>query len=322
MATKRPRGLWGVGWACLDSALHGRAEHRSTALDYAESEVRRVRFAAGGDLGWTLSALTSPREAPTAWKVVVITGAPSWAEYWAPVLAASPRDWEVIVVDRPGYGLSEPGVCELDLTLQAKALSPLLTTTRGQRLLIVGQSYGAAIATLMAAQRPPRLAGLVLLSSYVSTPGPTARWLMGVGGRIRDYLPRDLRNAVREVESQPRQIDLMRLALGRFRAPVRVIHGDQDDFAPIAATEAFCSGMRLRAGLSLERLAGGGHFLNDGPADVVVDILRRAMPATGWTVRLGRRVDQVLADATRIGFALKARFNVLADPSPASSFVP
>ncbi len=34
---------------------------------------------------------STPRARPAPWKIVVVTGAPSWAEYWAPVLAALPR---------------------------------------------------------------------------------------------------------------------------------------------------------------------------------------------------------------------------------------
>nr|QQZ51282.1 hypothetical protein JKL49_09475 [Phenylobacterium glaciei] len=53
----------------------------------------------------------------------------------------------------------------------------------------MGQSYGAAIATLMAAANPGRVAGLVLLSGYYGQPGPTAEWLLKVGARMLKIIP-------------------------------------------------------------------------------------------------------------------------------------
>ena len=292
MTTKRPRGLIGVGWACLDSAIQGRTEHRPTAMDYPDSLVKRITFTAGGGLGWRLSALTSPRALPTRWKVVVVTGAPSWAEYWAPVLAAAPADWEMIVVDRPGFGASEPAVCVPDLGLQATALSPLARTAPGQRLILVGQSYGAGIAALMAAERASPTDALVLLSSYLSTPGPTARWLLQAAQPLLDVMPKDLRNAVTEIRGQPGQLHRLREALTRVRAPLHVLHGDKDDFAPFESAQSFFEGLPARARPRFERLEGAGHFLNDGPVEPIMAALTRCLPAeaarsTGRTSVLG-----------------------------------
>src|SRR5204863_3506676 len=138
--------------------------------------------------------------------IVVVTGAPSWAEYWAPVMAAAPQDREMIVVDRPGFGASEPAHCVPTIETQAKALLPVLEAAPGQKVLLVGQSYGAAIATLMAATQP-KVAGVVLLSSFLGEQGPTARWLVKVGQRFLNLIPRDLRNAVVEVSGQPSQLE-------------------------------------------------------------------------------------------------------------------
>src|ERR1700728_2022649 len=177
-ARRRPRGVLGLGWACLESAAAGRTEHVPTSKDYPESVMRRITFTAGGGLGWKISALATPRERPAALKIVVVPGAPSWAEYWAPLLAAMPQDREMVVVDRPGFAASEPATCVPDIRTQAIALAPLLEAAPGQQILLVGQSYGAAIATMLAAKKPKALTGLVLLSSFLGETGPTARWLV------------------------------------------------------------------------------------------------------------------------------------------------
>ena len=162
---QRPHGLLGLGLACLQAAAAGRTEHTPTSADYPEDVVHRTWFEAGAGHGWRISALETPREPPAPWKIVVITGAPSWSEYWAPTMAALPADREMIVVDRPGFAASEPLDCVPDIRVQAEALAPLLQPRQGQRILLVGQSYGAAIATLMAEANPRKVAGVVLLSS-------------------------------------------------------------------------------------------------------------------------------------------------------------
>ena len=275
---RRPRGVLALGWACLESAMSGRTEHRPTSDDYSDEVVRRISFPAGGGLGWRISALTTPRARPAPWKIVVVTGAPSWAEYWAPVLAALPQDREMIVVDRPGYAGSEPADCVPDIRVQALALSPLLDHAPGQKILLVGQSYGAAIAALMAEARQPRVAAVMLLSSYLGESGPTARWLVDLGSRFTGIIPRDLRNAVLEVSGHAPQMMHMRRALRRLRVPVHVIHGDRDDFAPLDLARRLIADTPGRGTMRFETVPGATHFLNDEPAETVLTCLEACIP--------------------------------------------
>jgi pimeloyl-ACP methyl ester carboxylesterase len=274
---KRPKGLLAVGWACLESAALGRREHFPTSESYPDSVVRRDSFADGGGHGWRISYLTTPRAKPAAWKIVVITGAPSWSEYWAPVLAGLPQDREMVVVDRPGFANSEPFDHVPDIRVQAEALAPLLAAAPRQKILLVGQSYGAAIAVMMAAARPKAVASLVLLSGFFGEPGPTARWLLDVGARALKVIPRDLRNAVLEARNQAPQLAAVRLALGRLKIPVHVVHGDKDDFAPIEIAEQLVAETRGKLPVRVERVAGGDHFINDGPVESVLASLEACL---------------------------------------------
>ena len=279
MTRKRPKGVLGLGWACLESAASGRTEHVPTSKDYPETVMRRVTFTAGGGLGWKISALVTPRARPAPLKIVVVPGAPSWAEYWAPLLAAMPQDREMVVVDRPGFAASEPATCVPDIRLQAIALAPLLEAAPGQKILLVGQSYGAAIVTLMAARNPKPLTGVVLLSSFLGEPGPTARFLVNLGLRTLALIPRDLRHAILEVSGQRAQLKHMREALRRLNVPVHVIHGDADDFAPIELARQLVAETRRRAGMQFICVPGANHFLNDGPVEVLMNALERCIPA-------------------------------------------
>jgi pimeloyl-ACP methyl ester carboxylesterase len=280
---RRAKGVLGLGWACFESAAMGRTEHVPTSEDYPESVMRRITFDAGGGLGWKISALTTTRERPAPLKIVVVPGAPCWAEYWAPVLAALPGDREMIVVDRPGFAASEPATCVPDIRLQAQALSPLLQAAPGQKILLVGQSYGAAVATVLATHNPRALSGLVLLSSFLGETGPTARWLVETGLKLLSLIPRDLRHAIMEVTGQANQLQHMREALRRLHVPVHVIHGDADDFAPIELAEKLARETRMRRPINFVCVPGANHFLNDGPVEVLISALEGCVPATAPT---------------------------------------
>jgi pimeloyl-ACP methyl ester carboxylesterase len=290
VARKRPKGVLGITLACIEGVARGRTEHApSAAVDYPETVVRRVTFEAGGGHGWRISALETPRERPAPWKIVVITGAPSWGVYWAETLAELPQDREMIVVDRPGYGASEPAHPVTDIRVQAEALAPLLRAAPGQQVMLVGQSYGAAIATLMAEAHPGKVHSLVLLSGFFGETGPTSRWLLDVGSRALKVIPRDLRHAVMEASGQRPQLDHAKRALARLNIPIHMVHGDKDDFAPIEAAERLAAEVVARRPIRFLRTPGANHFLNDGPAEVLIQALESCIPARRpWTFRWPR----------------------------------
>ncbi|MES2723154.1 MAG: alpha/beta hydrolase [Pseudomonadota bacterium] len=276
-----------MGWAAIDAAAKGRTEHAPTAADYPDSVVRRTSFISGGHYGWRISGLETPRAAPPPWKIVVITGAPSWAEYWSETLAELPQNREMIVVDRPGYAGSEPLHPVPDIRIQAEALAPVLNAAPGQKVLLVGQSYGAAIASIMAEQNPGKVAGLVLLSGFFGEAGPTARWLLDLGGKALKMIPRDLRHAVIEVNGQRPQLRYARRALARLSIPIHMIHGDKDDFAPLEAAERLAAETVTRRPIRVVRTEGANHFLNDGPAEILIAAIEACIPEarSAWTFR-------------------------------------
>jgi pimeloyl-ACP methyl ester carboxylesterase len=286
VARKRPKGVLQMGWAAVEAAVNGRTEHAPTAVHFPEHVVRRISFLAGGGHGWRISALQTPRETTAPWKIVVITGAPSWAEYWAETMSELPANREMVVVDRPGYGASEPAEPVTDIRVQAEALAPLLVAERGQKIMLVGQSYGAAIASLMAEAHPGQVASLVLLSGFFGETGPTSRWLIDLGGRALKLLPKDLRHAVLEASGQRPQLAYAKRALAKLNIPIHMVHGDQDDFAPIEAAERLAAETVTRNPINFIRTEGANHFLNDGPAGQLIAALEACIPARkAWTFR-------------------------------------
>jgi pimeloyl-ACP methyl ester carboxylesterase len=74
------------------------------------------------------------------------------------------RDHTVLALNRPGHGDSARGTRTLDLATNADALRAALGAARGERTVLVGHSYGAAVALRAALDAPESVAGVVLLT--------------------------------------------------------------------------------------------------------------------------------------------------------------
>lgn len=242
--------------ACAAGAEEG--DRFPTSEDYGPEVMQRVSFTAGVPEEWRISALRTPERPDAAWKVVILTGTPSWSEYWAPTIAAAPENREIMVADRPGFAESEPQTAVRELATQAEALAPMLEARPGQRVVLLGQSFGAPLAALMAARHPDKVHAIVLVSPFFGDRGPTARRLIVAGSFVRPLLPRDLRNSITELTSQSDQLPEVWTALRGLEQPLVFIHGDSDSFVPLAASERIAA----EYGHTLIEVPGGDHFLN------------------------------------------------------------
>lgn len=260
------RGRFSLGAALIAMAVAGCAIGTSeddndrfpTSSSYPAGTMERVELTAAVPEAWRLSALQTPPRSDANWKVVIVTGTPSWSEYWAPVIAAMPPNREIIVADRPGFRTSEPEGAVRDLAKQADALAAMLNTRPGERVLLVGQSFGAPVATLMAARYPDRVQAIVLVSPFFGDRGPTARRMIGAGRLFHGILPRDMRNSITEVVAQTDQLPGVWNALRGLDQPIVFVHGDDDTFVPLAASERIAA----EYGHTLVSVPGGDHFLN------------------------------------------------------------
>lgn len=254
-----------------------KSEHERfpTSKDFSTDVMMRIALTAGGKTPWRLSALETPRKTPAPWRIVVVTGTPSWSEFWAPTLAKIGADREMIVADRPGFAESDPRGAVTDIEAQAEALEAMLGDAPGQNVVLIGQSYGGPVATVLAARRPDKVKALVLMSAYFGERGPTIRRLSAMGSLVRPALPRDMQNALAEIDNQKRQLPLAREALASLKIPVIVLHGDNDDFIPLAAAHRLAEAAGPRGEFILA--PGGDHFLNACCVDAVIGATERGI---------------------------------------------
>jgi pimeloyl-ACP methyl ester carboxylesterase len=79
-------------------------------------------------------------------------------------------EFRIYVVDRPGFGHSPALEHGEDLVSQARAIREAVFALDSRKPIVLGQSYGGAVALAMALDAPESLSALVLLST------PTHNW--------------------------------------------------------------------------------------------------------------------------------------------------
>lgn len=164
--------------------------------------------------GLTLSGWFLAPPAPTAAVLVLNGNAGNRADRAPLARALVERGYEVLVFDYRGYGGNEGSPSEEGLALDATAaLTSLVEVATADRLILLGESLGAAVAARLAIESPPT--ALVLRSPFPS--------LAAVAAVHYPYLPTRL--LLRD------RYDTL-LAVSQITAPILVVAGSDDSIVP------------------------------------------------------------------------------------------
>jgi pimeloyl-ACP methyl ester carboxylesterase len=185
---------------------------------------------------------------------------------------------DALALDLPGFGgASPPPERAVGAAGYAELVAPALDVCAG-RVLVLGHSFGGRVAVNLAAQRPERVAALVLTGvprliapARVTSPSTryrVVRWLHRhgvVGDERMEALRRrrgsdDYRNAtgimrdVLVIAVNEHYEDVLPLVT----CPVELVWGDDDTAAPLTVAEGAVS--RFGAGATLTIVPGAGHL--------------------------------------------------------------
>ena len=239
-----------------------------------------------GDKGGKISFLAarSPRRGVTK-TILLIHGAGMSARSWALQLRGLSPSHQVLAMDLPGHGASDP-IGEASVESYAEAASILLATLGIGPVFVAGHSLGGSVALALAAHRPELVKGLVLISSCAKTPqnsgtfkallgslpvplrrmlfSSTARsflFALGATNSAVQLALRDLRNCRPEtVKKDMAAAEAMNLedAAERLRTPTLILCGTSDIVTPLRLSEKLAG---LIPGAQLHVVDQAGHML-------------------------------------------------------------
>lgn len=180
---------------------------------------------------------------PAKQRVIFIHGSPGDWEAWADYLADPVGDFDLIAVDRLGYGESVSGLDEKEKPLktavlpyeeQARSIEPLLVQQDGKWPILVGHSLGGPIAARIAADQPSHVGGLLILAGSLDPEFEKPRWYTSFfSHKITNWwIPGDMRQANREMLVTLQETTGLEAELEKITCPVIVVHGVKDDLVP------------------------------------------------------------------------------------------
>jgi pimeloyl-ACP methyl ester carboxylesterase len=262
----------GQGCAPKQIDLAQRFAGRSAPLmGYVGAGTERIHYAKTGN--------------PDGPVVLLIHGTPgdlrSLAEVFAdPGLAARAT---LVTVDRLGWGLSGDGSPVASVERQARALCAILDAFPGPRpSVVIGHSYGGPVAAWLAAVEPARVGAVVLVSASIDPAEERTAWYQMVSRWwiVRWMVPGALRKADAEVIPLPDQLTTLGPRLASLKAPVYVLHGQDDKLVPVANADY----VRRVLGHSppvVEVIPDQGHFVPWENPERIVALAHRALDGLG-----------------------------------------
>jgi len=222
--------------------------------------------------GATLAYTKHDAAEPGAVRVILLHGAPANSSSWNRLLeeqAEALADYEIVAVDRLGYGASSPRA-ELSIAAHVDSIEPLLTPG----CVLVGHSYGGPVALRAAAEHPGLVSGLVLVAGATDPTMNDAQWARKAVDAVSILLPKAWANANLELLALTDENDQMQPLLEGVTARTAALHGKWDPVCPYDGTTAHLQTALTAAGaVRVETVPRGGHNLHLSDTEALADLI-------------------------------------------------
>ncbi len=169
---------------------------------------------------------------------------------------------QVLAPDRPGFGYSNFGKAEASLRHQAAALAPLLHATPRPHIL-VGHSYGGAVAVRMAIDYPELIDALVVVAGSVAPQlEPKAWWRAPLDWPwVRPLIPTALRVSNEEIAALYDELRAMEPLWPQLQCPIIVIQGQKDRLVHPRNAQYIRTHATNSPSVQVHLLPEGNHFI-------------------------------------------------------------
>ena len=194
-------------------------------------------------------------------KWLFLHGTPAHARKWGWYLSNAPKTHHFIAPDRPGFGLNQHKKNFSSLEAQSQLMVPLFENNND--VILIGHSFGGALATQLAVDYPKKVRAIVLLASSLDPALEPLHPLQKVGAvfPFSTILPRVINNSNRELLSLHSSLPQLEKRLKTLKQPVLVIHAKDD---PLCSFDTiFYYREKLINAQKIEEvfLDEGGHYL-------------------------------------------------------------
>jgi pimeloyl-ACP methyl ester carboxylesterase len=190
------------------------------------------------------------------------------------------KHYQVIAVDRPGYGKSKFKTRKLRQTSiehQALAIRHALSVNKSNRKgVLYGNSYGAPIALKLATENPDKFYHLVMVAGALDPENEKFWWFhrYARGLFVRLGMPRFINTATDEKFAHVEELRKLEADWEKLKTSVTVIQGTADYIVPVANFEY---ARRRLQGRDAEfiLIEGAGHLVRRSHPELIREVLLR-----------------------------------------------
>ena len=208
--------------------------------------------------------------------VVFVHGSPgSWNAFSSYLTTDSLLNhYDMLSVDRPGFGYSDYGSAEPSLKNQAFLVSAVLKKFDHKKKILVGHSLGGPVIARVAMDDPDQVQGLLFLAPSIDPDMEKFEWYRSL---IKTWLgdwvtPTDFWVSNEEIVPLKEELEQMMPHWQNIKIPCIVIHGTKDTFVPVE-NAAFAKKMIADSLVTIKYLEGVHHFIPWTHASIIVDAI-------------------------------------------------
>ena len=187
------------------------------------------------------------------------------------------RHYNVLLIDRPGYGYSDFGDAEESLEKQSEILLDFLRLFPFDQKILVGHSLGGPIVCRMAMDAPRSVSGLLVVAGSVSPElEPEEKWRKPMSSKaLRWLMPKSFRVSSDEIVPAKEELIKMVALWSNITCPVQIIQGGKDKLVP-AGNEDYAEKMLVNASsVRVYRLPEENHFIPFTRPELLTEALLR-----------------------------------------------
>jgi pimeloyl-ACP methyl ester carboxylesterase len=187
------------------------------------------------------------------------------------------KKYNVLLVDRPGFGYSDFGNPEPSIGKQAEILNDFLNQFIFSEKILIGHSLGGPIICRMAMNEPEMYDGMFIVAGSVSPElEPEEKWRMTLAKRwIRWILPNTLDVSNQEILPARAELEKMVQLWPKITCKVLIMQGGEDDLVPPGNADYAEEKLVNAVSVEVIRLLKENHFIPFTKPELITQALLR-----------------------------------------------
>ncbi len=185
------------------------------------------------------------------------------------------NNYDMLSIDRPGFGYSDYGLAEPSIKNQARLMSEVLKRFNHKKKVLVGHSLGGPVIARMAMDNPELVQGLLFLAPSIDPDMEKFEWYrVLIKTWVGDFVtPTDFWVSNEEIVPLKEELAEMVPLWSEITIPCIVIHGTNDTFVPVENAD-FAKKMITDSLISVNYLEGVHHFIPWTHASHIVEAIQ------------------------------------------------